>query len=82
MDINLWDGVGRVGCEATEERSDAWGPHITFDEAQPIAPYIKRAFINTAMGECDRKPRLMVGGQLHLNDTAVRSTYGIEPYSS
>ena len=34
------------------------------------------------MGECDRKPRLMVGGQLHLNDTAVRSTYGIEPYSS
>ena len=35
-----------------------------------------------AMGECDRKPRLMVGGQLHLNDTAVRSTYGIEPYSS
>ena len=35
-----------------------------------------------AMGECDRKPRLMVGGQLHLNDTAVRSTYGIEPYSN
>ena len=35
-----------------------------------------------AMGECDRKPRLVVGGQLHLNDTAVRSTYGIEPYSS
>ena len=34
------------------------------------------------MGECDRKPRLMVGGQLHLTDTAVRSTYGIEPYSS
>ena len=34
------------------------------------------------MGECDRKPRLMVGGQLHLNDTAVRSNYGIEPYSS
>jgi hypothetical protein len=30
----------------------------------------------------DRKPRLVVGGQLHLNDTAVRSTYGIEPYSS
>ena len=32
-----------------------------------------------AMGECDRKSRLMVGGQLHLNDTAVRSNYGIVP---
>ena len=30
------------------------------------------------MGECDRKLRLMVEGQLHLNDTAVHSTYGIE----
>ena len=35
------------------------------------------------MGECDRKLRIVVGGQLHLNDTAVRSTtYGIEPYSN
>nr|DAX54909.1 MAG TPA: hypothetical protein [Caudoviricetes sp.] len=22
--------LGRVGCEATEEHSDVWGPHITF----------------------------------------------------
>ena len=82
MDINLWDGVGRVGCEATEERSDAWGPHITFDEALKVYILIQIIVLNTAMGECDRKPRLMVGGQLHLTDTAVRSTYGIEPYSS
>ena len=72
--------MGRVGCEATEERSDAWGPHITFDEAQPIAPYIKRAFINTAMGECDRKPRLVVGGKSYLSSNAVRSTNVTEPY--
>ena len=79
MDSNLWDGVGRVGCEATEERSDAWGPHITFDEAQPIAPYIKRAFINTAMGECDRKPRLVVGGKLNLHGNAAQRANVTEP---
>ena len=79
MDSNLWDGVGRVGCEATEERSDAWGPHITFDEAQPIAPYIKRAFINTAMGECDRKPRLMVGGKLYPYGNAAQRANVTEP---
>ena len=44
MDINLWDGVGRVGCEATEERSDAWGPHITFDEALKDVLYIKTLY--------------------------------------
>ena len=41
MDSNLWDGVGRVGCEATEEQNDAWGPHITFDEALKYMLYIK-----------------------------------------
>ena len=71
--------MGRVGCEATEERSDAWGPHITFDEAQPIAPYIKRAFINTAMGECDRKPRLVVGGKINLHGNAAQRANVTEP---
>ena len=33
--------MGRVGCEATEERSDVWGPHITFDEALKCMLYIK-----------------------------------------
>jgi len=50
MDSNLWDGVGRVGCEATEERSDAWGPHITFDEAQNSVPYIKKECIEYCHG--------------------------------
>ena len=33
--------LGRVGGEATEERSDVWGPHITFDEALKCMLYIK-----------------------------------------
>ena len=36
--------MGRVGCEATEERSDAWGPHITFDEALKDVLYIKTVY--------------------------------------
>ena len=34
-----------------------------------------------AMGECDRKPRLVVGCKLNLYGNAARSAHVTEPYS-
>ena len=34
-----------------------------------------------AMGECDRKPRLVVGGKSYPSSNAVRSTNVTEPYN-
>ena len=49
----------------------------------PIAIFVHwYNVLNTAMGECDRKLRLVVEFKLHLIDTAVHSTYGIVPQTS
>ena len=34
------------------------------------------------MGECDRKPRLVVGGKLNLHGNAAQRANVTEPYSS
>ena len=72
---------------AVKQGSRRWRSEATTDSLHRFFPNVRFTELRSREGKStvriDRKPRLMVGGQLHLNDTAVRSTtYGIEPYSN
>ena len=44
-----------------------------------ISSVHQNIILNTAMGECDRKLRLMVGGKLHLHGNAAQCANVTEP---
>ena len=56
------EGLGSLGQQGVKERSDAYVHCIRFDEALKVYILIQIIVLTTAMGECDRKLRLVVGG--------------------